>query len=68
MRENVFSLTESTVDHFKNNLNNGVTCQIFDLTFRSIFELRVAIKRNVRKNRASNLMLYRIVVMEKKMT
>lgn len=64
----MFSLTESTVDHFKNNLNNGVTCQIFDLTFRSIFELRVAIKRNVRKNRASNLMLYRIVVMEKKMT
>lgn len=45
MRENVFFLTETTVDHFENNLNNGVTCQIFKLTFRGIFDLRGTIKR-----------------------
>lgn len=72
MKENVFSPTEATVDHFKNNPNNGVACQSFQLTFRSIFDLRVTIKRWFNamsgKNRASNLILYRIVVMEKKMT
>lgn len=72
IRENVFSLTDTTVDHFKNKLNNGVTCQIFEWTFRSTFDLRVTIKRwitaTLGKNRASNLLLYRIAVLEKKLT
>ena len=45
MKENVFSLTETIVDHLKNNSNNGVTCQIFEVTFRSTFDLRGTIKR-----------------------
>lgn len=70
-RQNMFFLAEATVDHFKNNRNNGVTYKIFEWTFRSTFDLRVTIKRwitaTLGKNRASNLMLYKIVVLEKKM-
>lgn len=60
MKENVFSLTEAIVDHFKNNSNNGVTCQIFELTFGSIFDLRGTIKRwfNDVLGKTEPLMLY----------
>lgn len=62
MKENVFSPTETTVDHFNNNPNNAVACQSFQLTFRSIFDLRVTIKRwfNAKLGKIEPLILYYI--------
>lgn len=60
MKENVFSPTETTIDHFNNNPDNGVACQSFQLTFRSIFDLRVTIKRwfNAMLGKIEPLILY----------
>lgn len=41
----MYFLKETTVDHFKNNLNNAVPCQIFELTFGNIFDIRVTTER-----------------------
>lgn len=60
MRENVFSLTETTVDRLKNSLNSGVTCQMFELKCRSLFDLRMTIKRwlNAMLGKTEPLILY----------